>query len=53
MKCNKTGHFAVACYSKAIQEVTEAEEDDCMFLGSVELKQCISLLLAEDEPPPL
>lgn len=52
MKCNKTGHFAAACSSKtAVQEITEADEDDTMFLGSVELKQSKDALLAEDEPP--
>ena len=52
MKCNKIGHFAAACYSKtAVQEITEADEDeDTVFLGSVELKQSKDALLAEDEP---
>ncbi len=37
MKCTKVGHFAAVCHSKAaVQEITEADEDDCMFLGSVE-----------------
>ncbi|XP_062849175.1 uncharacterized protein K02A2.6-like [Trichomycterus rosablanca] len=52
LKCNKTGHFASVCYSKtAVREITEADEDDTMFLGSVELKQSKDALLAEDEPP--
>ena len=52
LKCNKTGHFAAACYSKAaVQEITEADEEDTMFLGSVELKQSKDALLVEDEPP--
>ncbi|KAL6470492.1 hypothetical protein MHYP_G00216110 [Metynnis hypsauchen] len=50
MKCNKIGHFAAVCYSKVVQEVTEAGEDDTVFLGSVELKQK-DVRLAEDEPP--
>ncbi len=40
------------CHSKAaVQEITEADEDDCMFLGSVEQEKNRSALLAEDEPP--
>ncbi len=52
MKCTKVGHFAAVCHSKAaVQEITEADEDDCMFLGSVEQEKNRSALLAEDEPP--
>ncbi|KAI4885248.1 hypothetical protein NFI96_018850, partial [Prochilodus magdalenae] len=41
-----------SCYSKAaVQEITEADEEDTMFLGSVELKQSKDALLVEDEPP--
>lgn len=50
-KCNKIGHFAAACFSKtAVQEITETDEDDTVFLGSVDLKQSKDALLAEDEP---
>ena len=52
MKCNKIGHFAAACSKTAVQEITEADEDeDTVLLGSVELKQSKDALLAEDEPP--
>lgn len=52
MKCNKVGHFTAVCHSKAaVQEITEADGEDCVFLGAVELKQSTSAFLAEDEPP--
>ncbi|KAI2646922.1 Gag-Pol polyprotein [Labeo rohita] len=52
MKCNKVGHFAAVCHSKAaVQEITEADEDECLFLGSVEQEKNWGALLAEDEPP--
>lgn len=50
MKCNKIGHFAAVCYSKAVQEITEADDEELVFLGSVELKQK-DAPIAEDEPP--
>lgn len=51
MKCNKVWHFAAVHRSKAaVQEITEADEKDCVFLGAVEFKQSIGALLAEDEP---
>lgn len=52
MKCSQIRHFVAGSYSKtAIQEITEDDEDDTVFLGSVELKQSKDALLAEDKPP--
>ncbi|KAK7929206.1 hypothetical protein WMY93_005601 [Mugilogobius chulae] len=39
-KCNKIGHFEVACFTKALKEVivvpTEKDNDDQFFLGAIE-----------------
>ena len=41
------------CRSKAdVHEITEANVEECMFLGSVQQEQSMmNSLLAEDEPP--
>ena len=52
-KCNKVGHYAAVCHLKAaVHKITEANVEECMFLGSVQQEQSmINSLLAEDEPP--
>ncbi|KAL1279202.1 hypothetical protein QQF64_025875 [Cirrhinus molitorella] len=38
-KCKRTGHFAVVCHTKTVQEVTSYEDaGQAMFLGSVQSK---------------
>ena len=53
LKCNKVGHYAAVCHSKAsVHEITEANVEECMFLGSVQQEQSMMhSLLAEDVPP--
>lgn len=39
-KCNKTGHWERMCKSKSVSEVTETDEQNAYFLGSVHADMC-------------